>query len=165
MIRRIVRALPALVLSLAVPLGACRKSEKAAPVSETSYSGAAAPVAGLTPSPAAGAVQLVDVQLGSAVRGDNTVQTATETFSPNDTVHASVKTEGAGTATIEAKWTYSDGKTEKTVKTDSRTINPTGPAITEFSIQKPGGWPAGNYKVEISISGNPTGISKGFKVV
>ena len=157
----------ALALALALPIAAlaagCRKTSKASgAVSESDY--ASAPAAGTPAAPAAatGTVRLVEVELGNSVRPDKTVQSATETFAPNDTIFAAVKTDGTGTATIEAKWTYKDGQV---VKTDSRTIDPTGPAVTDFSIEKPGGWPTGDYKVEISVSGTPTGVSKGFKVI
>lgn len=132
-------------------------------VSESDYSGAPAAASAAGPAASAsGTVRLVDVELGNSVRPDKSVQSATETFAPNDTIFAAVKTDGAGTATIEAKWTYKDGQV---VKTDSRTIDPTGPAVTDFSIEKPGGWPTGDYKVEISVDGTPTGVSKGFKVI
>ena len=32
--------------------------------------------------------------------------------------------------------------------------NPTGPATSEFHVSKPDGWPTGDYKVEVSSSGN-----------
>lgn len=166
MIRRSTRrALPALALSLVFLAGCQKKAKTSGAVSESDYSGvpAAASTAGPASSASAtGTVRLVDVELGNSVRPDKSVQSATETFAPNDTIFAAVKTDGAGTATIEATWTYKDGQV---VKTDSRTIDPTGPAVTDFSIEKPGGWPTGDYKVEISVSGTPTGVSKGFKVI
>ena len=97
---------------------------------------------------------------GSAVGADRKVTTATTTFTPKDTIYASVATTGTGTATIEAKWTYQGSQT---VKDDSKTIAPTGPASTAFSISKPDGWPAGNYKVDISLNGTQV-ASKDFSV-
>ena len=61
---------------------------------------------------------------------------------------------------VGAKWTFQDGQT---VKEDSRSITPTGPAATEFSIQKPSGWPKGSYKVDITVNGQPF-TSKSFRV-
>jgi len=49
------------------------------------------------------------------------------------------------------------------VKEGTETIAPTGPAVTEFHISKPSGWPAGKYKVEIAVDGAPAG-SKEFEV-
>jgi len=37
--------------------------------------------------------------------------------------------------------------------------------VTEFSIQKPEGWPAGDYSVEILVSGTTAAVSKAFKVI
>jgi hypothetical protein len=45
----------------------------------------------------------------------------------------------------------------------SETIAPTGPAATEFHISKTGGWPTGQYRVEVTANGVPAG-SKDFTV-
>ena len=76
-------------------------------------------------------------------------------------IFASVATNGsAPSATVHAKWTFQDGQT---VKDDSRAITPSGPAVTEFSIQKPGGWPKGTYKVDVSVDAGPV-TTKNFRV-
>jgi hypothetical protein len=49
------------------------------------------------------------------------------------------------------------------VKEESATLNPTGPATTEFHISKPDGWPAGDYQVEILVNGK-SAATKSFKV-
>jgi hypothetical protein len=49
------------------------------------------------------------------------------------------------------------------VKEDDLSIVPTGPAVNEFHISKPSGWPVGKYHVEITADGNPGG-SKDFEV-
>ena len=43
------------------------------------------------------------------------------------------------------------------VSESQETIAPTGPAVTEFHVSKAKGWPAGKYKVEISVDGAPAG--------
>jgi hypothetical protein len=153
MTKRSIAVLVALALGSALAASSCKKAEAPAPVPT------AAPVAEVpTPAPA---VAIVDVQLGNALGPDKKVQAAADTFKPTDTIFAVVSTEGsAATSVIAVKWTYQDGQT---VKEDSRTIAPTGPATTEFSIQKPSGWPRGDYKVEVSVDGKP-GPSKSFKV-
>lgn len=114
------------------------------------------------PAPAAAEFNVSTVELGSQVGADKRVTTPTTTFKPKDTIYVSVATEGssAGAKAITAKWTFEDGQV---VKEDSENIRPSGPAATEFHIAKPGGWPAGKYKVEIAVDGNPTG-SKEFEV-
>ncbi len=160
MTRRILRSIPAMILGLALPLAACKKAETPAATSTTTE---ATGTTGGTTLPSASAVHVTDVQLGKALNADKRVQASTDTFAPTDTIFASVATSGAApAATIVAKWTYQDGQT---VKRDSRTIAPTGPAVTEFSIQKPDGWPKGAYQVEIAIDGQPaTATTRSFKI-
>lgn len=147
----------ALSFASALALSACSKQapEESAAAPEASTP-AAAPEAAPAPAP----VTVGTVDLGSAVGPDQKVTAATTTFTPQDTIYASVATTGSGTATLDAKWTYQDGQT---VKDDSKSIAPTGPADTAFSISKPDGWPAGNYKVEISLNGTSV-ATKDFSV-
>ena len=105
------------------------------------------------PAPAVQPVTVVGVTLGSGVGMDKKVTTPGDTFSPKDTIYASVDTLGAApAATLSARWTYQDGQT---VHEESQSIAPTGPATTEFHIAKPDGWPKGEYKVEILLDGAP----------
>lgn len=46
---------------------------------------------------------------------------------------------------------------------DSKALNAMGPETTAFMISKPSGFPAGNYKVEISLNGGQV-ASKDFSV-
>ena len=145
-------------VALALSLAACKKNEPAA---------AAAPPAEATPATAApaaapvAAVKVTDVQVGKALGADKKVSQPADAFAPTDTIFASVTTEGtAPSAAIRALWKFQDGQT---VKDDSRTISPTGTAVTEFSIQKPDGWPKGSYTVEISVDGGPA-TTKNFRV-
>jgi hypothetical protein len=149
-------ALIAAVLASSIALNGCKKTE--APAPETTAV-AVEPTAVPTAVPAA--ITVTDLSLGKSIGADKKVQTATDTFSPKDTIFAVVSTDGsAPSSVIAVKWIYGDGQT---VKEDSKTIAPTGPAATEFSIQKPKGWPKGNYKVETTVDGKP-GPSKSFTV-
>ena len=167
--RKYLPLIPALAVAALVSITAegCKKSVETS--STTSLGSTSAQTATTPAAPASaasvgdtGAVRLVDVTLGNLLRSDKTVENAKETFSPKDTIFAAVRTDGTGTATLEAKWVY---KENQVVKTDSRTINATGPTVTEFSIQKPEGWPTGDYRVDILISGTQAGVSKTFKVI
>jgi len=129
---------------------ACKKKEAPAPPAE-----AAAPA----PAPPAFAVQSVDV--GKAIDADKRIAAPTTTFGRRDTIYVSVVTEGAAPSkTVAAKWTFQDGQT---VKEQTESIAPTGPAATEFHISKPKPWPVGKYKVEITVDGTPAG-SKDFEI-
>jgi hypothetical protein len=150
----------ALAAAAAFALAACGKKEPPPPPPPVP---APAPAPAPAPPPAPVGVTLSAVTLGKAVGADKKVTAATEAFAKGDTIHASVDTTGAGSATLVAKWTFTrDGKTVP-VKEDSATITPTGPATTEFHISKPDGWPAGDYAVEILLDGKPV-ATKSFKV-
>ena len=155
MTTRIRAALVAAILGSAISFSACKKAETPAP---TPTVAAVEPAPTAVPAPA---VSVTDLSLGKSLGPDKKVQSPTDTFAPKDTIFAVVSTDGsAASSNIAVKWTFGDGQT---VKEDSKSIAPTGPAMTEFSIQKPGGWPKGNYKVEVTVDGKP-GPSKTFKV-
>jgi len=151
----------AFALAATLTLAACGKKEEAAAPTAAPAATAAAPASPPAAAPApAPAVSLASIDLGSAVGADQKVTTATTSFTPKDSIYAAVSTTGSGNATIAVKWTYQDGQT---VKEDSKTIAPTGPATTSFEISKPDGWPAGNYKVDVTLNGQPAG-TKDFSV-
>lgn len=144
-------------LCLAFIFAACGKSEPPPAPRAT----APPPAAPITPPPAAPAVTVTTVELGNQIGADKRVTQQITSFAPKDTIYATVVTNGsASSATLTAKWTYQDGQV---VNESSQTIAPTGPAATEFHISKPDGWPAGTYKVEVSLNGRSTG-TKEFEV-
>ena len=156
-------SLLALGLAGALTLAACNKSPENAPAPATTPPPAPAATTPppATTAPAQQGVSVTSVDLGTAVGADQKVTSPSTTFSPKDTIYAAVSTTGAAAnATLGAKWTYQDGQT---VNDSSQTIAPTGPAVTTFHISKPDGWPAGNYKVEITLDGNAVS-SKDFSV-
>jgi hypothetical protein len=106
-------------------------------------------------------VRVTDVSLGRSIGGDKAITDGTDKFRPNDTIYASVATDGAAsTATVRARWTFEDGQT---VDDSSRTIAPGGRERTEFHIAKPNGWPAGKYKLEVFLNGQ-SADTKSFEV-
>jgi hypothetical protein len=137
--------LPALWLAL-VATG-CRRADDAT-VDRTVPAADAPPAAG---APATTQVRVTELRLGRAVGQDRRVTEETDDFRPQDTIHASVVTEGTGTnVTLTARWRYQDGQL---VDETSQVISPTGTQVTEFHISRPSGWPAGNYEVEILVNG------------
>ena len=106
-------------------------------------------------------VRVTDVTLGRSVGGDKAITDRTETFKPNDTIYASVATEGsAPSATLRAKWSFETGQL---VDESTRTIAPNNKERTEFHISKPDGWPAGKYKLEVFLNDQLT-ETKNFDV-
>ena len=131
----------ALVLTLAVASVACR-GDKPADTTSNSTS----------------VVKVTDVTLGRAIGGDKSVTDKTDNFRPNDTIYASVTTDGtAASSSLRARWTYSDGQV---VDESTRPFAPNGRAVTEFHIAKPDGWPLGNYQVEIFLDGRSVETKK-----
>jgi hypothetical protein len=112
-----------------------------------------------TPAPAA-PVAVSSVNLGKSLGPDKRVVSETTQFGTMDTIYASVSTSGSGSGSLTARWTFQDGQV---VDETTQPISATGPATTEFHIAKPSGWPAGNYKVEVSLNGS-AGQSKDFSV-
>jgi len=139
------RARSIALAALVIPLfAACRKDQPAPPP---------APPA----SPAATTPSVTSVQVGKSIGADKRVTSMGTTFAVRDTIYASVATAGSGTATLVARWTTEDG-TE--VRTDSQTVTLSGPTVTEFHISRPRAWPAGRYRVEITLNGQPAGRSE-----
>lgn len=134
----------------------CKKKQEPA---ETTSTGTTATVPAPAPTTAA-PVAVSSVNLGRAVGADKRVTGETTRFGRNDTIYASVATSGTGSGTLTARWTYQDGQV---VDESTQPISATGPAVTEFHVSKPSGWPAGNYKVEVSLNGSPS-QAKDFSV-
>ena len=136
-------------LAALVTLAACSREEKTAAPTTPPPPAAAAPPAANAP------IQVTDLTLGSSIAPDKTVAMATYEFAPTDTIYLSVRTTGSSPgSTLGATWTYQDGQT---VEQQSQQIAPTGPATTEFHIQKPDGWPTGMYKVQVHLDGVESG--------
>ena len=150
-------------MTAALALSACGKKEEPAPAPAPTPAPAAPAPATTTPppAPAPAPVAVASVDLGTNVGPDQKVTAPTTTFGTKDTIYAAVSTTGtAANAVLNAKWTFQDGQT---VNESSQTIAPNGPAVTSFHISKPDGWPAGNYKVEISLDGKSV-ATKDFTV-
>ena len=136
-----------LAITLVLPIAgvlACKKSEPPPPPPPPTL---AAPATTL-PAP----VSVSGVTLGAAIGADKRVATATDVFALKDTIYASVETVGTGHAKLRALWSFVKGG--QTAKVDETTIefHSTGPAVNEFHISKPSGWPPGDYTLEIFLN-------------
>lgn len=139
----------------AVAVVGCKKKEEAAPAAPPATTEPAA-----TPAPAPAATASVStVDIGSAVGPDQKISTATTSFKPNETFHVSIGTATSDPAATVAgkvgvKLVYLNGTEEMVVNDESRDMNLAGAGSTNFQFAKPGGWPAGKYKVYVSLDGN-----------
>ena len=114
----------------------------------------------MTSNPTTGdqALAVSHVELGKNVDADKRVTDQSHEFKPEDTIYATVLTNGAApNAEIKARWMTEDGQV---VEETTQTIVPKGNDATEFHISKPDGWPAGKYKVEIFLNGQPAGTEE-----
>jgi hypothetical protein len=112
------------------------------------------------PPAATDVVSVANVSLGKALGPDKKVTATTDTFAKGDTIYAVVETTGSGTATVKAKWTYIKGDKTAAVSESTQTIKTTGPAVNEFHVSKPDGWPLGEYQVEILVNDKSAGTKK-----
>jgi hypothetical protein len=134
-----------LALLAVVVLGACSKKEPPPPPPT--------PVPA-TPVPTPVPFKVTSVDLGKSIGDDKHVKDAATTFGPKDTIYAAVSSEGVSAkTTVKAKWTF--GAKGTLVNEEARDIAPAGPAVTEFHIAKPSGWPVGKYTLEVSVDGSP----------
>lgn len=137
---------------LALALTACGKKDSASTDRSTEATGSAA---------SADAVRVSDLKVGRAIGADKRITDETDEFKPTDMIYAVVETKGAAsTATLQARWSYEDGQV---VDESSQAISPSADGATEFHVSKPGGWPKGKYKVEITLNGAPA-ESEDFEV-
>ena len=137
-------------LAAAVALAGCKKDEPVLDPNAGTTPPMTEPAGPSTPEPVAPAAMTVTtVDLGTEVGADNRITVPASSFSAGDTIHASVATDGNVGGNLTATWTYQDGQV---VDTQDKVV-PAGAQTTDFSISKPDGGPAGQYKLEISTGG------------
>jgi hypothetical protein len=100
-----------------------------------------------------GPLKVATIQTGKSLNSDRSVGIHTTRFKPNDTLYAAVLTEGPGAGTFVARWTYGG----RLVSEDTRKVSYGDSAATEFHIQSSGGFPAGDYAVELLLDGTSIG--------
>ena len=104
-------------------------------------------------------LELANIQIGRSLNQDGSVASITTLFKPSETVYVAVQT-GAGKGVIGVKWKYGT----KVVAEPTKPVNyNTGPKSTEFHLQNSGGFPPGDYSVDVLIDGVQVG-TRNFKV-
>ena len=96
-----------------------------------------------------GPLRVTTIQTGRSLNSDKSVGNHTTRFKPDDTMFASVLTDGPGAGTIGVRWRYSG----RLVSEETREVSYRDHAATEFHIQNSSGFPAGDYAVEILVDG------------
>ena len=108
---------------------------------------------------ARGPLQVGGIQVGKGLNDDRSISTPATLFKPRDTVYVSVLTSDTGKGTLTVKWIYNG----RVVAEPSKPVSYQGAAYTEFHMQSAGGFPVGDYRVEVLVDGQPAG-SRTFKV-
>lgn len=139
----------------AVAVSGCGKKEEAAPTVAPAPPAVETPAPAPAPVPAPAAATVDSVDLGNTVGPDLRVAVPMTSFGKQDTIIAAVTTSTRDPAAsvpgrLGARWTFGDGQV---VNEETREVTFNGAGVTNFEISKPDGWPAGAYKLEISLDG------------
>ena len=151
----------ALIVALAgtVALAGCKKKEEAAAPAPVVTEPAPAP-APVEPAPAP--VSATSVTVGNTAAADKSVA-ALSTFGAKDKIIVSVKTDAAtpANAAIDAKLTFQDGQVagQQTANVVAGGVDTTN---VEFTKATP--WPTGKYKVDVTLNGQPVGMTQEIEV-
>jgi hypothetical protein len=151
----------ALIVALAgsVALAGCKKKEEAVAPAPVVTEPAPAPTP-MEPAPAP--VVATSVTVGNTAAADKSV-VAMSTFGAKDKIIVSVKTDAAtaANAAIDAKLTYQDGQVAGQ-QTANVKAEDAGTTNVEFTKATP--WPTGKYKVDVTVNGQPAGMTQEIEV-
>ena len=106
-----------------------------------------------------GPLNVSNIQVGRALNPDGSVGSSTTLFKHNETVYVSVLTDAAGEGNISVKWMYGS----QVIDEPTKKVSLKGPAATDFHLQNSGGFPPGDYSVEVFVDGVSVG-KRAFKV-
>ena len=106
-----------------------------------------------------GPLTLANIQIGRSLNQDRSVASITTLFKPNETIYVAVQTTAAGKGVISVKWKFG----AKVIDEPSKPVEYNGPASTDFQLKPSGGFPPGDYSVDILIDGVQVG-TRAFKV-
>lgn len=99
------------------------------------------------------------IQLGRSLNPDSSVAEHTTTFRRNDTVYVAVLTTAPGRGTIGVKWSYGG----QVIDQPQKDVSYRDAAATSFNLVNSGGFPPGNYSVEVFVDGQSAG-TRNFNV-
>jgi len=152
------RSVLMVALAGTLALAGCKKPEEpAAPAATTTP----APAPMNEPAPAMPAVSVTSVTVGTTAAADKSVAPVA-TLAGTDKILVSVKTNGTASNTnLAAKLVYQDGQVagEQTAM-----LNTSGAETTNIEFSKASPWPAGKYRAEVMLDGQPVGMPQEFEV-
>jgi hypothetical protein len=99
------------------------------------------------------------IETGKHIDANKRIVDTASTFAPRDTLYVSVVTNNATTGTMLK--TIVTFQTGQVVDSSSQSVVPPmttgGSSVTEFHLVKAGGWPTGDYTVEVWLDGQSAG--------
>ena len=145
----------ALVGTIAVT--GCKKKEEPVVAPPAAVEPAPAPA-----EPAPMPVSATGVTVGNMAAADKSVA-AMSTFGTKDKIIVSVKTDAAtpANAAIDAKLTFQDGQV---AAQQTANVVAGGADTTNIEFTKATNWPAGKYKVDVTLNGQPVGMTQEIEV-
>jgi len=158
----------ALMIAIAgsAALAGCNRNQDAeAPTATTAPMSEPAPVIGPAPAmgsePAATGVSVTSITVGNTAAEDRSVA-AMSSLGAKDKVIVSVRTEGAAAnTTVAAKLTYQDGQV---AGEESQALSTSGSETTNIEFSNTEAWPAGRYTVDVTLDGQPAGMSQQIEI-
>lgn len=138
--------LAAVVALSALTVLGCRRDE--VPPAD---SAAAAPA----PAPA----MVTTIETGKHIDASKRIVDTASVFAPNDTMYVSVVTSNAtASTTLKTVVTFQTGQVvDSSTQAVAAPTVAGGTSVTEFHLVKPGGWPTGDYTVEVWLDGQSAG--------
>ena len=100
-----------------------------------------------------GPLTVSTIQLGRSLNPDNSVAEHTTRFRRSDTVYVAVLTSAPGRGKIGVKWTYGG----QVIDQPEKEVTYRDAAATSFNLVNSGGFPPGNYSVEVFVDGQSVG--------
>ena len=142
-----------------VALAGCKKKEEPVVTPPAAVEPAPAPA---EPMPAPAPVSAMVVTVGNTAAADKSVA-AVGMFGVKDKIIDALWTgESADVdATIEAKLTFQDGQE---AGKQSATVKAEDAGTTNIEFTKATDWPAGKYKVDVTLNGQPVGMTQEIEV-
>lgn len=144
----------AIAFAVLLALAACGKKESPPPPAPAPATVAPAPDRVNVPA------SVAQVVVANQIGADKKAVAPATSFAPGDTLYAVVETIGSGPASLKAVWTFHKGDKVVPVNETVQDLTLAGPATSEFHVSKPGGWPAGDYQVEVFLNGVSAGAQK-----
>ena len=119
------------------------------------------PKAEAAPARTTGAFHIVGIDLGTSVGPDGRIATPADHLPSTDTIHAVLRTEGKPEAmTLTARLSYNR---QQNLGTQEILVTPDPKAPVATKMTKEGGFPKGQYRIEI-FRGNDVQVAKDFVV-